>query len=495
MDGSTVLPGFHDVHMHPLEAMTSLGGGCKIPGDTDPEHLLGQIAECNPNDGGNSWVLGHGHSIESLLKHIHNRGRPPREIIDEVIPDNPVVLMEETSHSVWVNSLALDLAHISKDSDDPVGGIIMRDSETLMPNGILLENAGNMMMDVAMASFTNLNQSNYESLKASLIELKKNGITSICDARTYWKRSHHLAWKKACINEELTVRVNLGLWAYPNMEDSEQIRSLKELYTNDFSRRCFLKINEIKLYSDGLLETTTAAMLEPYLKNLRLPGLQENIGMNYFSQSRVEKYLKALQSFGADKGFNFHIHAIGDRGIKEILNAISNTQTDGTRHRLTHLHIVSEHDIPRFSSLGVVADFQVTNTHIPAVEEAVGLKRAENYIPVRSIEKTGAKTTLSSDWDVSRLNPLEAIQEAATRDRQAVSVKSAIEMKTVNSAYAMRQDDIVGYLGNNMDADFVILSRDILSIDTNNIGKTEVLLTAIQGKVIYQKFNDYPSKE
>lgn len=495
LEGGTILPGFHDVHLHPLEAMSSMGGECLVEGDKGPEHLKAIIAKCNPHDNGDSWILGHGHSIEPMLHHIYEGGRPPREIIDEVIPHNPVIIMEETSHSVWVNSEALRRAHITDNTADPIGGIIMRDPNTHRPNGILLENAGNMMMDVAMESFIDLQEQQYKSLINALDEIRQNGITSICDARTYWKRYHHLAWKKACDEGLLTVRTNLGLWAYPNMDDTEQIRSLKELHTADYSDKCFLRVNEIKLYADGLLETTTASMLEPYLKNLHLPGLEDNIGMNYFTQSRVEKYLNALQSFDDGKQFTFHIHAIGDRGVQQILNALEKTGPSTSRHRMTHLHIVNELDIHRFKDLGVVADFQVTNTYIPGVEEAVGTARAEKYIPVHDAEKSGAIVTLSSDWDVSRLNPLEAIQEAVTRDRQSVCVKSAIEMKTINSAKAMRHEKTVGYLGVGMDADFIILDQDILSIDVETIQNSQILLTALQGEVVYQKNTNYPKQE
>lgn len=128
------------------------------------------------------------------------------------------------------------------------------------------------------------------------------------------------------------------------MHDTEQIQKLKDLHTNDYnSNKCFLKINEIKVYSDGIVDSTTAAMLEPYAKNLHLPGLVDNIGMNYFTQDRLQKYFEQLPNF------DFHIHAIGDRGVREVLNAIEKTKViNGSRHRMTHLEIVNKRDIPRF---------------------------------------------------------------------------------------------------------------------------------------------------
>lgn len=492
LGGNTVLPGFHDVHMHPLEAMTELGGGCSVPSNTPPENMLYNISQCKPRDDATAWVLGHGHSIEYILEHINNGGRPPNEIIDEVMDTNPVIIMEETSHSVWVNSKALELAGITKDTPNNPGGIIMKDASTGEPNGILFENAGNEIMDLAMKSFKNLDEMNYDALLLGLEELRRNGITSVCDARTYWKRNHHDAWKMACDDKELTVRAVLGLWAYPHMNDAEQIQRLKELYTNGYNKNeCFLKINEIKVYSDGLLESTTGAMLKPYVKNLHLPGLDENIGMNYFTQERLEVYFEHLQAFGYDKGFDFHIHAIGDRGVEEVLNAIEKTKEKGTRHRMTHLEIVNQRDIPRFQELDVIADFQVTGTYtlpdkLYRIENVVGESRAKNFIPVKSVEDTGAAVTLSSDWDVSSLNPFISIQHATQRGSQSISVKSAIEMRTINAAYAMRQENEVGCLSAGMAADFVVINKDILNIPIDQIGTAKVLLTALQGEIIYQ---------
>ena len=154
----------------------------------------------------------------------------------------------------------------------------------------------------------------------------------------------------------------MGLWAYPSGDDDVQMKKLKELYSNG-RKGCSLWTSQIKLYSDGLLHSTTAAMFDPYKIDLGLPGMSENIGMNYFDQGRIQKYVAALQDFDVGKGFDFHIHAIGDRGIHEALNAIEgavNTESFRVpRHRLTHLETVDNLDINRFSNLGVIADFQV----------------------------------------------------------------------------------------------------------------------------------------
>jgi predicted amidohydrolase YtcJ len=251
------------------------------------------------------------------------------------------------------------------------------------------------------------------------------------------------------------------------------------------------------MYSDGLLENTTAALLKPYIKNIQLKGLEENIGMNYFSQDRFEKYFQSLQNFEDGKQFDFHVHAIGDRAVHEVLNAIENTKTDDTRHRMTHLELIDPADVDRFHDLGVVADFQVAGEYtLPSenhrIEALVGSERAEHFIPVKSVHDTGATVTLSSDWDVSTLNPFIGIQHAINRGGQSVTLKETIEMYTISGAYAMRQDHIVGSLEIGKEADFIVIDNDIMTIQKSKISKTKVKMTIVRGNVVYTRSGQFP---
>jgi predicted amidohydrolase YtcJ len=498
LQGATVLPGINDVHVHPLEAGSEAGGTCELPQDTSPEKMISKIKKRAPKQKGTNWVLGHGHSIENMLKHIAKGGRAPRYILDEAIPDRPAIMMEETSHSVWVNSEALRLANIDSQTPDRPGGIIMRDETTGEPNGILFENEGVEIMDIALAPSSEMNKLNYEGLLYGLEQLRKNGITSVCDARVFWKQDHQKAWQKACTDNTLTVRAILGFWVYPHMNDDDQIQQLKQLHSGyHCDDNCLLRQNQLKMYSDGLLENTTAALLKPYIKNIHLKGLEENIGMNYFSQDRFEKYFQSLQNFEDAKQFDFHVHAIGDRAVHEVLNAIENTKTDDTRHRMTHLELIDPADVDRFHDLGVVADFQVAGEYtLPSenhrIEALVGSERAEHFIPVKSVHDTGATVTLSSDWDVSTLNPFIGIQHAINRGGQSVTLKETIEMYTISGAYAMRQDHIVGSLEIGKEADFIVIDNDIMTIQKSKISKTKVKMTIVRGNVVYTRSGQFP---
>lgn len=481
LGGKMMMPGFHDVHIHPIESGSQNTQFSLNTEELNAENFIDTIAQASYQNPSSKWLIGYGHSIFSLLE----SSLSPLEIINQAEPDRPVIIMEQTSHSMWVNSTALELANIDRNTPNPVGGIIVKDEFTGEPNGILIDNAGNLVMDLAMAPSKKSMQADYDGLvQYTLPELAKNGITSISDARSFWQRDDHLTWLKVQKNNELTARVAVGLWAYPELDDNKQLENLKALYSNPADS--FLKFNQIKLYSDGILINTTAAMFDDY--DINLLGTKNNNGLNYFTQSRVEKYIKALEP----KGFDFHIHAIGDRGIHESLNAIENAGSEQGRHRITHVEIVDPADHARFAQLNVTADAQVAGDftdpeHWHENEALIGVIRSDNAVPIKSLYEAGARITLSSDWSVSPFNPFLGLQNAVTRYPQELTLKQAIEAYTINGAYVMRQEDIVGSIEVGKLADVVILDRNIFDIKPSNINQTKIVMTMLDGEVIYQQ--------
>lgn len=480
LEGSFVMPGIHDIHLHPLEASSENFQFIIDIEETDPENYASDIETAMAQNPGTGWLLGWGHDLGTIL----DATRMPKEILDDIAPNRPVAIMEATSHSLWVNSAALVAAGYSVDSENPIGGVLMREEDGEL-NGILIDNAGNLLLDIALAPTPDRAENDYLGLvEYGLPELAKNGITSICDARTYWKRNHQDIWKRALDENKLTVRANLGLWAYPTEEDASQIATIKALYSND--PNSLLKINQIKLYSDGIIHNTTSAMNSDFLVDYF--GEPTNNGVNYFTEERIAAYIEALE----DTGFDFHIHAIGNRGISESLNAIETSGTPEGRHRITHVEFVDPVDYPRFAALNVTADAQVagdfTNpSHWHDNDYLVGAEVADNIIPLRSLKENGARIALSSDWDVSSLSPFVGMQNAVTRTPQALSLEDAIIGYTLNPAYVMRQEDKVGSLEVGKEADFIVLNKDITSISPNQIGTTEVLETYLKGNRIFNK--------
>ena len=481
-----VMPGIHDIHMHPLEVSSPSAGDIILSSEeTNPENYIPELKYAKQKHQGNNWLIGWGHSIYTLLEGT----RSPIEILDEVFPNRPVIIMEHTSHSMWVNTKALQEAGISKDTPNPIGGIYMKDTSGNL-NGILIDNAGNMVMDIAVKEKrTDSHQKTYLGLlNYGLPKLNQHGITSICDARTYWKRGDEKIWQQLETNKMLSVRVNLGLWVYPTEDDHEQIETLKQMYSSD--PNSFLKINQIKLYSDGITHNTTAALKKPYA-NL-LDNSFHPKGLNYFSEQRLKTYITELEKVGYD----FHIHAIGDRGIHESLNAIEYARSQngsmGNRHRLTHLEIIDSSDLPRFNQLNVIADCQVagefTQPHSWSENTHTIGDRANNMVPLKSLYEANATLTLSSDWNVSTVNPFVGITHALTRSPQNLPIDAVLQAYTVNAAYAMKHDDITGSLEKGKRADFIILNQNIHTLASSTpekIKETKVLYTFLNGKQVY----------
>ena len=485
LKGRFVMPGIHDVHIHPLEANNPASGDCLLKAGVRAERQLATIRDCAADAKGAKWVLGWGHYIDDVL----GTKRPPAELLDSVVPDRPAIMMEFTSHSMWVNSRALELAGITAETPDPPGGVIMKDKKTGKPNGILIDNAGNMIWELPLKPSAKLLDRTYDGLLEGLKKMARYGITSIADARVYWTREHHKVWQRAEREDTLTARVVMSLWGYPQFGD-EQIETLKSMYSNDPDR--LLRASQIKLYADGIVTIATAAMKRPYKFDYGF--IEGNRGLNYFSQERMTKFIRELEKVG----FDFHIHAIGDRGVHEALNAIEaaakvNGPSRDRRHRLTHVEIVDPKDIPRFRQLGVIADMQVAGgwTHPAAYKRDTAYligDRSKRPFPLKSLHDAGAVVTLSSDHDVSTMNPFTAMQNALTRSHERLpGLDAVIRAYTINGAYTLRQEDRAGSLEVGKYADLIVLDRNLFEVNRKEIGKAEVLWTLLAGEEVFRK--------
>jgi predicted amidohydrolase YtcJ len=430
-----------------------------------------------------------------MIEQIRRGGKTPVEILDMAIPHRPAAMMEETSQSAWANSLALRRAGIGAETPDPPGGVIVRDPRTGKPNGLLLESAGDRVFDVALRRTGKLEDLQSNGLRSwGLKQLARNGITSVGDARVYWKRADPQVWLRAEEEGWLTVRATLALWAYPDMEDEKQIARLTAMYAPKPDG--LVHFSQIKFYSDGLMSNGAAAMLAPYrrsfLKEIAPLGIGSKTGINYFDEARLTHYITELERVG----FDAHIHVLGDRGAREALNAIQSAiDTNGPgvdrRHRLTHLELVDSADISRFTEMGVIADMQVSGEWtLPKAwsynRQFVG-DRADTFIPLRSIYDTGARVTLSSDFDVSSMDPLVGIKHSLMRDPQSLpSLAAAIRAYTLSPAYTLRQEDTTGSIEVGKFADLVVLDENLFEIPVDQISDASVVLTYLQGNEVYR---------
>lgn len=475
LEGRLVLPGFQDTHAHVLDASSEAQGGCELSPEDEVPQWLSALKACAADAEG-EWLLGSGFALHALLA----AGQSPRELLDGVIDDRPVAIMEETSHSYWLNSRALQLAGIADDTADPAGGVILRDPAG-KATGVVLDNAGDLALDQALPPSKALEEIYYQAVLAGQEELAQNGITSVADARVFWRRGHMQAWQRAAKNDELTARTSLGLWAYPTLDDDEQLDELKAMY-DEGSDDSLLRVTQIKFYVDGIIHNTTARLQKPYDESL--PGVDRK-GLYYFSPERLERYSREL----ARTGFDMHIHAIGDQAVSDALDAIDATDGQG-RHRITHVELVDNDDIPRFKQLNVIADFQPSSYFTPSfLKDNVPVigARAYKMLPMRELYDAGARVTLSSDWDVNPLSPLGIMQNALSLgERSLPSLEAAVKAYTLDAAYTLRQEQDTGSLEVGKQADLVVLDKNIFDLPVSQIAKARVLWTLLGGEEVYR---------
>ncbi|MEZ9399164.1 amidohydrolase [Vibrio splendidus] len=481
-----VLPGFIDNHNHVFEAASELGGNCELDSEATLEEQILYLEACkiNAETDGRSWLMGYGFSLESTLD--SDSKYTPLEIIDSVFPDRPVVLMEQTSHSMWVNSKALKIARISQQSPDPQGGAYLKDSSTGKLNGILLDNAGDQIMEMAWNSQSELFEQSYQGLMFGLEEAAAHGITTIGDGRMYWKRGWYDVWLEAEQNQDLTARVSLRPWVYPSMAIPSQLEVFEKMYSDDKSR--LLLVDQVKMYSDGIFINGTAKTLAPYLDTY-LP--QSPNGLNYIPSAQMKKWLTALDKIG----FSAHIHAIGDGAVRESLDAIESVRKQGSQkpYTLTHVELINDEDVPRFKQLNVSADFQVGSDYVAKhqhqwAEAFLGARRAKAMMNLDAILKTDANITLSSDWNVHDINPLVGIANSLIMGKTGLTdIYTAIDAYTLNAAKSLGIEDVTGSIEVGKSADFAILDRDITTVSARQVAKTQVLMTVLRGDVVYGK--------
>lgn len=473
--GLMVLPGFQDAHVHVPEGGINASLCFMSSGETleTYERLARQCAEEQPDD---EWVRAAGPSLYEL----RNSSENPLDVLDRAIPDRPAIILDDLGHAVWTNSLGLAAAGIDDDSDDPQGGVFHRDAVGRL-TGLLLEDAQQRLRNAAAASDDVV----YSGLLDALDELARNGVTTVSDAGGYWAQGHPAAWERALREDSLVVRAANTLYLYPDLDPDTQLTEFERRFSNDSD---LLRFDTAKVYVDGILDLGTAFLLEPYDT---APDENYPSGFTYFELDQLNSYVSHLHEIG----YRINFHAIGDAGVRAALDAVAAIEDSADsvadrRHRLTHVYMVEESDTARFAELGVVADYQQSADAIDPLyhedlTQIIG-NRAWDLLPTRRVLDASATVTLSSDWDAGPLPPLGTIQRSLTREGNAVpNLETALALATINTAYALGHDDVTGSIEVGKFADFVILDQDIFEVEVDKIDETEVLLTAVAGRVVY----------
>jgi len=485
LTGHMALPGLHDSHVHPIRGGLMLLG-CSLDLIPTVDALLAKLVECAGRTRG-EWVVGDNYDLS-----LFPEGNAHKSVLDAVIPDRPVYLRGSDGHSGWANSKALALAGIDAQMPDPPKGVIERDPKTGEPSGTLRETA-NELIEAKIPKPTP--EENAAALRAALRELASVGITSFIDA---WVNESQLQTytaldKESALNARVRTCLVYGvLGEHQGAEFERVLASLGGYDSERIDTRC------IKIFLDGVLEGETAALLDPYLDG---DGQRGDLNLEPAALADAVSRFDAM-------GLQVHMHAIGDRATRAGLDAVAearkrNGERD-RRHHIAHLQLVHPDDVPRFAQLGVTANFQalwaypdtwITGINLPVL----GQERVDRMYPIGSIVRAGGRIVGGSDWFVSSANPLPAIETAVTRsdpsgeiegvlnERERVDLATMIAAYTIEGAWLVGHEKENGSIETGKQADIVVLDRNLFEIPSEQIGDAQVLLTILNGEVIYER--------
>ncbi len=405
---------------------------------------------------------------------------PDRADLDKVSPDNPVVIRRVDGHSAWLNTLALKLSGIDGLTPDPFGGEIVRDQISGDPTGILKESAMNLIKIEP-----SIKSSPEEDILRALDHARQLGLTGV-HASTDLKELE--IYKKLKKEGQLTLRIYAWL---PIEEMDECLKlGLKQGQGDEF-----LKIGFLKAFIDGTLGSGTALMFEPFA---------DAPGQSGLAQHSEQEFYELIDRAYAH-GFQVGTHAIGDKGVNWVLNAIEKAEKKygqkDLRYRIEHAQIIKPEDIKRFRGLGVIASMQPTHctTDMRFCEQRIGQERSKDAYAWKSLLDNGASLAFGSDWPVEPLDPRRGLYSAVTRQNieqdlpeggwfpeQKLTLAEAIECFTSGSAYASFEENLKGTLEPGKLADLTIFGLDIFSHEPEDILTAPVIYTIVGGKIVYQ---------
>ncbi|MFE6755326.1 amidohydrolase [Streptomyces sp. NPDC057684] len=491
LKGKLLIPGFQDAHAHPVGGGLELGQ-CDLSGATTLDEYRRRVsayAQAHPDT---EWITGGGWSMEAFPG-----GLPTAAELDALVPDRPAYLVNRDHHGAWVNSRALQAAGIDARTPDPADGRIERDADGT-PTGMLQEGAANLIGRLLPP--VTLEQRITGLLRAQAL-MHSLGVTAWQDALL----GEHAnltdptdAYLATAADGRLTARVVGSLW-WDRSRGTEQIDEL--VARRAAGTRGRLRCTTVKIMQDGVAENGTAALLGPYLDGCGCAS--DNSGISFVPPLDLQKYVTELDA----RGFQVHFHALGDRAVREALDAVeaarrANGRTD-TRPHLAHLQVVHPDDIGRFRELGATANMQALwAAHEPQMDDLtipfLGPERSAWQYPFGDLQRSGATLAAGSDWPVSSPDPIEAIHVAVNRvlpdaapgtpvflPDQRIGLDAALTAYTAGSAYVNHLDDVTGSITAGRLADLVVLDRDPFAAPTEAIGATRVLETFVGGERVY----------
>lgn len=491
--GGLLLPGFQDAHAHPLAAGVDMLR-CALHDATSAEDTHERIASYAAANPDVPWVLGSGWS----MAHFPG-GTPTRQALDRLVPDRPAFLSNRDGHGAWVNSRALELAGLDAATPDPADGRVERGADG-EPSGTLHEGAASLVERLAPEPTPDEQLSGL--LRAQQV-MFSYGITGWQDAAVgalFGQPDTLPVYLRAHRSGELRARVVAALW-WDRARGGEQIPDLLE--RREEARRQGFRASSVKVMQDGVVENFTAGLLEPYLDSCG--HVTDNDGLSFLDPAELCEHVTHLDRLG----FQVHFHALGDRAVRESLDAVQSARANNPdrdqRHHVAHVQVVSPADLPRFRALGVTATIQpLWAAHEPQMDELtipfLGRHRAALQYPFGALRSAGARLAGGSDWPVTSPDPLLGVHVAVNRvlpgasgaeaepfyPHQRLDLATALRSYTSGSAYVNHLDRATGSIQVGHLADLALLDRNPFDGPCDAIAATRVVATYLAGDAVFR---------
>ncbi len=481
--GRLLLPGFIDSHVHFVGGSLSLQQ-VDLAGTKTVEEIQERIRRYAEEHPRASWVEGRGWMYASFPGNM-----PHKKFLDEVVPDRPAVMRCADGHTTWVNSVALALAGIDRHTPDPKNGRIVRDANG-EPMGALLEEAGSLVTRMVPERTS---EEILVALREGLREAARFGVVRVHGMGGEFERLDLLHRLRQEGN--LTVRFSVAMWVSspgPAAEDWTAYEEARARFDDEW-----ISVGGIKLMLDGVIDSMTGAMLEPY------EGETENRGKLFWEAETFKKVVTEATR----RRIQVSTHAIGDAAVRLALDAYEHaaraTGNFDLRHKIEHAENIAASDIPRFGHLRVVASFQPFHANPDPVWmgtwiKFVGPEREQRAFPWKAVLDGGAHLAFGSDWPVVTLSPWPGLQVAVTRQdldgypvggwipQHKLQLADAVYAYTMGGAYAMHRDKEEGSLEAGKLADLILISPNIFDIDPQKISETKVVLTMVGGRIVFE---------
>ncbi len=484
LKGRTVLPGIHDMHVHPLIAGVE-EISCKLETGASPAAIKRAVEQCAASTPEGHWITG-GNWVGAVFE----AEQQSKALLDEAAPKHPVMLYDESYHSMWVNSMALQRAGISADTPNPPGGVIERDA-TGEPTGVLRETA-NRLIDRVIPPLTE--HQKRAALTWSTNHMLSYGITTFTDA--YSTPAHIATLANLSKRGDIKQRIRACMAWVPSDDSRGAAESLiaarAALHGERFKADC------VKLMLDGVpTESHTAAMLEPYEGS-------DTRGILMMPQTTLNEVVTRFDAVG----LHLKMHAAGDGAVRAAIDAVEAARDangfGGSHHEVTHISFAHKDDIPRVRQLGMAWEFSpyiwfptpISNID---VRRAVGDKRMHRFIPIKDGVESGALTVAASDWSVvPSVNPWLALETLVTRQLpggsdtsvapgQAITIEQAWKLLTENPARLMGHRHVTGAIEPGLAADLIVTKKNPFKVAITEVHKTEVEQVFINGEEVFKR--------